>query len=572
MSVAPDWATQFGLVRKGNYYEGYVDDLTVVLDTYKRNTISTWGTRRSSYTCDKENTPCEKVIQMIIVCFLTIFMQSKVPRLFWTLNNGHIVCFDNTPFRVVSKKTLECQFGHHYYKEKDQKSLRLHLQGTRKLGCPAHIRIFEYEVFTDYKVSFSDCSPLSKKSQIKQRNEQMNALKAAISHNEKVNFVRKWFVSLPTNDAHEKAHPTGITNGVAQKVNPMIANKIEELVKEGMTDPSEVQRSLRSFVKSGVSDDAPQPLDRAYYPTLVDIRNHIYRAKTALQLSRFDQQNLALLIKDWQTTQPHTSHYFRPYKSGNDKQQHGDVENDFLWVHQEQWQKDILLRYGNQISLMDATYRTTKYDLPLFFICVKTNYGYMVVAEFIVGSESVEAIVEPLKILQEWNPTWKPQYFMTDYSDAEIAALEEVFQNVVVYICDFHREQAWTRWARERKHGLSRCDGDLLLELLRDCAWAPSGEKDAVDYHYQQALKRLHSSLIWKNNLNVQQWLNSNWLRIPQVCICFDMYIDIFITFCCRGGHVLFEKKAIMLLVKLTMGQRLKINYSSTAISQRRRL
>ena len=116
-----------------------------------------------------------------------------------------------------------------------------------------------------------------------------------------------------------------------------------------------------------------------HYPTLDDIRNHIYRAKTALPLSKFDQQNLALLIKDWQTMQPHGSHYFHPYKCGNDKQQHSDVEKDFLWVHEEQWQKDILLRYGNQISLMDATYRTTKYDLPLFFICVKSNCNYMVV-------------------------------------------------------------------------------------------------------------------------------------------------------------------------------------------------
>ena len=58
----------------------------------------------------------------------------------------------------------------------------------------------------------------------------------------------------------------------------------------------------------------------------------------------------------------------------------------------------------------------------------------MIVAEFIVLSESVEAIVEPLKILQTWNPSWNPQYFITDYSDAEIAALEVVFHNVVVHI------------------------------------------------------------------------------------------------------------------------------------------
>lgn len=37
---------------------------------------------------------------------------------------------------------------------------------------------------------------------------------------------------------------------------------------------------------------------------------------------------------------------------------------------------------------------------------------------------------------------------MTDYSEAEIAALEACFPGVTVYICDFHREQAWERWTK----------------------------------------------------------------------------------------------------------------------------
>ena len=171
------------------------------------------------------------------------------------------------------------------------KSSRIHLQGTRKLGCPAHINIFEHEVFADYKLSFSDSMKLTKKSQIKCKKEKMDALKAALSQNQKVHSIRKWFVSLPTNDSHKKTHrdPTGIISGMAQEVNPTIANKIEEFVKEGMTDPSEVQRALRNFLKSCMFENAPHPLDCAYYPTSDDIRNHIYRAKTALQLSKFDQ-------------------------------------------------------------------------------------------------------------------------------------------------------------------------------------------------------------------------------------------------------------------------------------------
>ena len=35
------------------------------------------------------------------------------------------------------------------------------------------------------------------------------------------------------------------------------------------------------------------------------------------------------------------------------------------------------------------------------------------------------------------------------------------------------------------KHGLSHEDGNLLLEMLRDCAWAP------VDQHYQEVFFNL---------------------------------------------------------------------------------
>ena len=65
-----------------------------------------------------------------------------------------------------------------------------------------------------------------------------------------------------------------------------------------------------------------------------------------------------------------------------------EFSQPLLWVHQNEWQKELLVKYGNVITLIDATYKTTKYDLALFFLCVKTNVNYTVVAEFIVQSES----------------------------------------------------------------------------------------------------------------------------------------------------------------------------------------
>jgi len=193
-------------------------------------------------------------------------------------------------------------------------------------------------------------------------------------------------------------------------------------------------------------------------------------------------------------------------------------EQTLLWVHQSNWQKQLLARYGNTISLIDAIYKTTQYDLALFFICVKTNVGYSVVAEFIVQSETAGNISEALAMLKEWNPEWSPQYFMTDYSEAEIVALEKVFPNTIVYLCDFHREQSWDRWIKDRKHGLNQSEGEELLTFLRACAWAPPSSGDGVD-SYELAVKNLQQSSVWTNHLQVREWLNTKWLNIPQVSV-----------------------------------------------------
>ena len=54
--ACPRWSE--GLQKRGTYYEGYVDDLDSVLEAHRRDTITSWGTRRSSkaqLTENKEN-------------------------------------------------------------------------------------------------------------------------------------------------------------------------------------------------------------------------------------------------------------------------------------------------------------------------------------------------------------------------------------------------------------------------------------------------------------------------------------------------------------------------------------
>ena len=99
---------------------------------------------------------------------------------------------------------------------------------------------------------------------------------------------------------------------------------------------------------------------------------------------------------------------------------------------------------------------------------------------------------------------------MCDYSEAEIMAMESI------YICDFHREQCWERWV---KHGLTDAEGAELLDLLRDCAWAPPDRSSdqTEDSLYQLAVDRLMASQVWLQYEHVQMWLNNYWLSIPKV-------------------------------------------------------
>ena len=304
--------------------------------------------------------------------------------------------------------------------------------------------------------------------------------------------------------------------------------RLRPFINEGMTDPYEVSKALKHYVTTVLCalTNGPDPDDRAYYPTIRDLRNHIYKAKKALELSKLDQQNLKLKIEEWEKYQRESMFYFRPFVKSEEYKVENlvdtteeEFQQSLLWVHQTKWQREILGKYGNTMTMIDATYKTTKYDIPLFFLTVRTNAGYTVVAEFIVQSETAFHIEEALSILKVWNPTWKPRYIMCDYSEAEIMSMESAFPSTTVYICDFHREQSWERWIKDHKHGLTDDEGAQLLSLLRDCAWAPPSRSDdqTKDCLYHASVNRLRASQVWLDHEHVQMWLNNYWLSISKV-------------------------------------------------------
>ena len=80
-----------------------------------------------------------------------------------------------------------------------------------------------------------------------------------------------------------------------------------------------------------------------------------------------------------------TPYFFRPFSvspidnTSEDEKQDitANILEKLLFADQTTWQKRLMTRYGNKMTLLDATYKTTKYSLPLFFLVVKKQMSIM---------------------------------------------------------------------------------------------------------------------------------------------------------------------------------------------------
>ena len=131
----------------------------------------------------------------------------------------------------------------------------------------------------------------------------------------------------------------------------------------------------------------------------------MYRATVKHMLSKIDQKNLEKKVELWKQNAPEDSIFFRPCSIASEDETIPEQENDnveanisqqLFFAYQTVWQRRLMLRYGNEITLLDATYKTTRYELPLFFLVVKTNVNYAVVGVFVIQNETTADIIEAL--------------------------------------------------------------------------------------------------------------------------------------------------------------------------------
>lgn len=161
-----------------------------------------------------------------------------------------------------------------------------------------------------------------------------------------------------------------------------VREKAEQLMEDGVYTVAEMKRHLFHYVRAGVfsGQDFPPSTNRRYFPSSQTLRNLFYKIRHQKVQSKVDQINLRTAITGWKDRMPDDLFFFREYMptvqteyNVNDDD-YADVQltsqasAGLLFCYQSKWQQHLLMRYGHEICLLDVTYKTSRYAMPLFYL------------------------------------------------------------------------------------------------------------------------------------------------------------------------------------------------------------
>ncbi|XP_053515213.1 calcium-responsive transcription factor isoform X2 [Artibeus jamaicensis] len=284
-SNTPMWACRLRSCEKiGDSYRGYCvseTELESVLTFHKQQTQSVWGTRQSP-------SPAK-----------------PASRLMW---KSQYVPYDGIPFVNAGSRAvvMECQYGPRRkgfqlkkINEQESRSCQLY-----KATCPARIYIKKVQKFPEYRVP---TDPKVDKKIIRMEQEKaFNMLKKNLVD---AGGVLRWYVQLPTQQAHQyheletpslplspspfpvpslEEEETTVRDEnctLPSRLHPQVAQKIQELVSQGIEQVYAVRKQLRKFVERELfkPDEVPERHNLSFFPTVNDIKNHIHEVQKSLR-------------------------------------------------------------------------------------------------------------------------------------------------------------------------------------------------------------------------------------------------------------------------------------------------
>ncbi|NWR64862.1 CARTF factor, partial [Bucorvus abyssinicus] len=281
----PAWARRLRNCEKiGDSYRGYCvseTELESVLTLHKQQTQSVWGTRQSP-------SPAK-----------------PATRLMW---KSQYVPYDGIPFVNAGSRAIvmECQYGPRRKGFQSKKACEQ--EGTSghlyKATCPARIYIKKVQKFPEYRVPTDP--KIDKKIIRMEQEKSFNMLKKNLID---AGGVFRWYVQLPTQQAHQyhemetsclSSSPSHFSVSspeeeeevvrdesctLPSRLHPQVADKIRELVSQGIEQVYAVRKQLRKYVERELfkPDEVPERHNLSFFPTVNDIKNHIHEVQKSLR-------------------------------------------------------------------------------------------------------------------------------------------------------------------------------------------------------------------------------------------------------------------------------------------------
>ncbi len=149
-----------------------MDDFEAVLSEHRMCTV-TYGVIKeiqgqcrqhggTSDTCkenERPDKPPDKVHSIAVVpmhVFCCVLQVVQETRLYWCKLKGRkAIIFEDTPFSVADTKVLDCQYGGKYFKQQPVKGKHPSLQGTKKVGCRAHVEVKAFTLYPDFTLTYT---------------------------------------------------------------------------------------------------------------------------------------------------------------------------------------------------------------------------------------------------------------------------------------------------------------------------------------------------------------------------------------------------------------------------------
>ncbi|XP_030835422.1 uncharacterized protein LOC579416 [Strongylocentrotus purpuratus] len=386
-------------------------------------------------------------------------------------------------------------------KKKVQSRFRTH--ATKKLDCPAVISLKKVAMFPGFKEDLR-CSLWTKRKTVLE-------FQQFVERDKTIDVTYKYVAKFPVADAH-KYHIQGQFAGMREPVDPLVREKVSELVRNGITKVPEIQKAVRAFVvKELFPNQTPPPtIRRRYHPSPRDIKNMTYGAKKKVNRHKRKDQaaeeppdNLDELAT--KKMEDHSESKIVPARNYETPPSQEDFGNkSVLFCHQTREQQRLLGIYGSMI-VMDIVYRSATLPTDVVFLFVRTNVDFQLVAGFVGDAGTTEAVEEGFMVMKEWNPDWTPEFFVMDHKLEMMEMVKRVFPGSDVFVSDFHREKLWKDWFAQQEPDMDQSLIDKTLELIRKMARAPTREQ------YEVALKALQGCEGWISSVKLQSWFATVW-------------------------------------------------------------